>query len=525
MGSRTKFAAAALLVAVAMGFLFWTVKSNGIFATPPVTKFDTPVPARPPNFPQMLAQMRAAESVADPFERCANYPDPPWIHWDHNLVVAFCKSRSFDHIELDDIDSALSANRSEEVDATFAAYLADNFSDSGKHGMLTRVYREVFSVDSEQARNVVTRWVAARPKSAFALAARGAYYEVAAGSARGGEYAKDTPAESFRRMEELDAKAEADLRKAVQIEPRLTAAYDSMIFVGRKSSNAALVAEALHAALAIDPTDERFYLDWMATCEPRWGGTLDSMAHVADEAERHVKANPLMKLVREKQRAYFGIIEKNNDNYQAALAAFEQALAIAPSPVDLGEAAEVAGKIGLYEKAIWYYSEALRFNRFADASDLTARSWLLGQIGQSDLAAADLRTVASVTPRGEDDLYQQAWAAFGMHDYVRAETTYRKVLKINSRNQGALLDLSKLYVELKRVREAEPLVANLKRFYPTIPMTWYRAASLSEATGSDANEVAALKRYLDLVDSKDPDEQPHIDYARIRLRRLGNVDR
>jgi tetratricopeptide (TPR) repeat protein len=505
--------------------LLWTAENNGFFARPPVTRSDTTAPVRPPNFARTLEQLRAAEAVADPFERCANYPDPPWIRWDHELVVAFCKSRSFSHVGLDDIDTALSANRAESIDATFATYLADNFADPANRGILARVYREVFNVDSAEARDVVTRWVAARPMSAFALAARGAYYQVAAGSARGGDYARDTPAENFRRMRELDAKAEADLRKAVQIEPRLTAAYDSMIFVGRNSGNAALVDEALHAALAIDPDDERYYLDWMATCEPRWGGSLDSMARVADEAERHVNANPLMKLVREKQRAYLGIIEKNSDNYQAALAAFEQALALAPSSVDLGEAAEVAGKIGLYEKAIWYYSEALRFNRFADASDLTARAWLLRQIGRSDLAAADLRTVASLTSPGEDDLYQQAWAAFSMHDYASAERTYRKLLKLNPRNQGALLDLSKLYVGLKRVRDAEPLVAKLKQVYPTIPMTWYRAASVSEANGDHANEVAALKRYLDLVDSKDPDEQPQIDYAHIRLGQLGAVNK
>lgn len=515
MASRAGLTGALILLGVAAAILYKSVDDNGtLWRRPPISA--QPRASRTA-FADTLARLRDAEKVEDPFQRCVAYPDPPWIHWDHELIVAFCRSRSFQYLGLDEIKAALDARQPEIVDSAFASYLAANFSDPGRHGILTRVYRELFGSDSEQVRDIANRWVALSPRSAFALAARGAYFEVAAGAARGGDYARDTPRENFQSMRVLAAKAESDLREAVRMEPKLTAAYDSMIFVGRMTGNDALVREALQAALAIDAVDERFYLDWMATCEPRWGGSLDAMAEVAREADRHSNANPLLKLLAEKQHAYLGVMEMQHDNYAAALAYFEQAFAFGPSPFDLASAGEAAGKLGQHEKAIWYYSEALRFDRIAPADNLTARSWELKQIGRMDLAADDLKTVASIGSAGQDTLYQQAWAFFAAHDYERAEKTYLTLLKLNPRYQWALIDLSKLYVGLGQRAKAKPYVARLQKFYPTIPKTWFVTAELAEG-----NEVErkAWGRYLDLVDRNDPDEQADIAYARIRLEKL-----
>jgi tetratricopeptide (TPR) repeat protein len=293
-----------------------------------------------------------------------------------------------------------------------------------------------------------------------------------------------------------------------------------MIFVGQVTGNSELIGDALKGALDVDPTNERFYLDWMSTVEPRWGGSLPEMAEVARAAELHVQANPLLRLVSEKQRAYLGVIEMQNDNYPAALAAFEQALVLAPSTVDLELAGEMAGKVGDHEKAIWFYSESFRFDRGQGASTLAKRAWELKQIGLTALAAQDLENVAALASSDEDTLYQQAWAYFARHDYAQAEKTYLKILQRNPRNESALLDLVKMYAGLDQAANAKPLVARLQKLYPTVAETWLATASVICNEDKDGCR-AALNRYLELADGKDPDEKQKIETARFQLEQLG----
>lgn len=517
MKYRTIFLGSLLTLAAACAAIYYRFAPEIGGTFDPVASVSRPRPRMSAAFAETFTHLRAVERIKDPFQRCMAFPDPPWLPWDHDVIAAFCKSRTFKHITLDEIKSALDNGKPELVDAAFASYLAENFSTPEKHGILTRTYREVFFTESQQERDIVEHWVTLAPKSAFALAARGAYYFAVADEARGGGSVRETPEENFRSMRELNAKALADLREAVRREPKLTPAYDTMIFVGRANGDKALVKEALETALAIDPTDERFYLDWMAASEPRWGGSLDQMARVAQEAEKHADANPLLKLLTEKQRAYFGLMETQRYNYQPALAYFEQAFSSGPSTVDLATAAYVASMLGDHEKAIWYYSESIRFELSASADDLNRRAAELRQLGRPDLAADDLNTAASDAAR---ESYAQAKVFEATHHYPEAEKIYLKVLEQNARNQDALEDLSNLYIgPLKEPVKAEPLVSRLQQFYPTAPRTWLITASL--AKGRDEKIChAALRRYLELVDENDPNEKQYIDMARARVMEL-----
>jgi hypothetical protein len=352
MQRQTKSLVVLLCLVVVLAAVFFVNRANRAPA-------DTVMSAE---LSEAFRAIRAAERSPDAAQRCLTYPQPQWIHWDHTVIEAFCRSRSFKYMSLGAIKAALDAGHPEVPEQAFASYLSDNFSKPESHGILTRVYRELFGTDGEEVREVVEQWVAMAPESPYALAARGAYLHAAASDARGSNYVRETPGENFAAMGKLAAQAESDLRAAATREPKLTAAYDTMVAVGRLTGNGELVNYALGAGLREDPTDERFYLDWMSVSEPRWGGSLQAMAEVADKASALKAANPLMNLLKEKQYAYFGDMAMQAHAYTQALDYYDQGFAYGPSTLDLAQAAYVAMQLHEYERAVWYYSEAIRFD-------------------------------------------------------------------------------------------------------------------------------------------------------------------
>jgi tetratricopeptide (TPR) repeat protein len=460
-------------------------------------------------------KIRAADRIADVGERCLAYPDPEWLHWDREVMTAFCRSRSLGHLKLEEIKAALDDNHPERLQETFASYLSDNYADPAKRGILARTYRELFSSSAPEVRDVVKRWVNADPQSAFALAARGFYYKSAAEAARGGQYAKDTPGESFEDMHRLAAKARRDLEVSLQMSPRLTAAYDGLISIGMITSDDKLIAKSIEAGLALDPAEERIYLDWMLTSQPRWGGSLEQMAHVADVAKEHVAANPLLKLVIEKQLAHYGDLEIDRRDYAAALQRFEEAFKVAPSPVDLARAGYAASMLGKHEKAIWYFSQAFRFDQF-DSDSVSRRAYELKQLQRPDLAAESLALVAPARMATAEGLVSQGDAYWNLGQFDAAANAYEAALKINAREEGALIQLASVYIGPKKTpAKAQPLVDALMQYYPDHARTWYLTAALADK--DEEKCFAALERYMSLVDPDDPGERSNIGYAKAAI--------
>jgi tetratricopeptide (TPR) repeat protein len=462
-------------------------------------------------------KVRAADKIADVGQRCLSYPDAEWLPWDREVMTAFCRSRSFGHLKFEDVKAALDENHPERLQQTFESYLSENYSDPAKRGILTRTYREVFASSSPEMLDLVKRWVNADPQSAFALAARGTYYHSAAEAARGEHYARDTPRESFEVMDRLMAKARRDFEVSLKMSPRLIAAYDALIFIGMQTGDRVLISRSVEAGLALDPADERIYLDWMQASQPRWGGSLEEMAHVDEVAQQHAVENPLLKLVTEKKLAHYGDIEIDRRDYAAALGRFEDAFKVAPSPVDLGTAGYAASMLGQHEKAVWYFSQAFRFDQF-DADALSRRAYELKQLQREDLAAESLALATRSVMATTTGLVSTGDAYWNLGQLDAAAKEYEAALKINPREENALVQLASLYVgPMKKPEKAQPLVDGLMEYYPDHARTWYLSAAL--ASKDDEKCLAALKHYMTLVDPDDPGEISNIRYAKSAIAR------
>ncbi|HXJ23478.1 MAG TPA: hypothetical protein VMT03_24905 [Polyangia bacterium] len=143
--------------------------------------------------------------------------------------------------------------------------------------------------------DLLDEWVAAKPDSYMALAARGIHRESLGWYARGGKWACDTPPENFSRMLQQHAVAFPDLDDALAMHPALLAVHRALIRIA--SANSAPVAlrrRLLDKALEECPDCYQVRVAFILTLRPRWGGTYAAMDAFAAESARR-SANPRMR--------------------------------------------------------------------------------------------------------------------------------------------------------------------------------------------------------------------------------------
>jgi tetratricopeptide (TPR) repeat protein len=140
-------------------------------------------------------------------------------------------------------------------------------------------------------------WVAAKPDSYMALAARGIHLQSVGWYKRGGRWACETPPENFEAMREAHATAFPDLDEALNRHPRLIAAHRALIKVA--NANGApleIKRQLIDQALAACPDCFQVRVTFMFAMEPRWGGSYEKMDAFAQESAQ-ASSNPKVRVL------------------------------------------------------------------------------------------------------------------------------------------------------------------------------------------------------------------------------------
>lgn len=397
---------------------------------------------------------------------------------------------------------ALDEGRADEIERTYQGYFEQSTLPE-RRGLLATAFRMTFEKTGAGEQAVLDLWVATSPRSAFALVARGLQSVARASDARGGEVRGRTEQRQFTHMDVILGEARKDLEAALQINPRLLIAYRGLFLAARMHGTREEIERYADEALKIDPADDRVYLDWMAASEPRWGGSVVQMERIARLASEHRDANPYLQLVMEKPRGDEAAMLRIAHRYDEALAKYEDALLIAPSPTDFAASGDIAMSISMPEKALWYYSQAYRFT--ATQKNHFSRSNALLALGKTDLANQILQHPAGKVGNAAGALTEVADAHWRAHRYQDAEKAFIAALEKSPKDLHALTSLAHLYItELHDVDKAQPYIIALITAYPMQARGWlYKAAG----NKPKAETLDALRRYLQLVDRNDPYEQ------------------
>ncbi|HEY3519837.1 MAG TPA: DUF4034 domain-containing protein, partial [Rhodanobacteraceae bacterium] len=301
-----------------------------------------------------------AEKIADPLQRCLAYPDPPGSHWDHATVVAYCNYRLQPTISFDEVKQLVQAGRARELDRMFDDALHAQLTDPDARGRLDRIFIKDFGKASFDIRSTLDAWKRQSPDSAFAYAASGYEYEEMASDARGEKYISDTSQSAIDSMDRLAQQADSDLKRALALNPKITPAYGAMISLGGMTLGRSYALDAVKRGLAQDPGNLHLYDQWMWLEQPNWYGSLDAMAAVADDAQKHADRNPLLRIL-VNSRAFYRI-EKCECTKATELSAYEAVEETFPGLAALLHAGWSAKYAGNPQDMTIYFSEALRFN-------------------------------------------------------------------------------------------------------------------------------------------------------------------
>jgi len=421
-----------------------------------------------------LAKAKHAETIADPLKRCLAYPDPPRSHWQPSAVQAYCQYRMQSLMPFAQVQTLIENEQAAELDKRFADMLDAQLTQPNARGLLDRTFELDFD-GSFAVREVLDAWKRASPNSAFAYAASGYAYEKMAGTARGEKLMKDTPQGSVDSMDRLMQQADADLQKAMTLNPRITPIYDAMIGAGGLTLGSAYALRAAKQAQAVDPASLSVYSRMMWFAQPNWYGSVSAMKQVAADAKTHADKNPLLVLETSKALAYDNLddCDCHTPEQLAAYPTIFDEVATSEQLLSAGHAAESSHSLGL---AAVYFSEAMRFDPDLPDERLH-RIFELNNFDESQWAVNEATQLMQQAPNEAPPLKARGYSYEMLGDYPHAITDLQRATDLAPDDQSALMELGRVYMDSTHDWNAAWTVSTLAiQRFPNSPSSWiYRA--------------------------------------------------
>jgi len=470
-----------------VGGLFWAatknirqvVAANAKRAAVEREERDAPLPKGRPftrvEANTFLDAAERAEKIADPLQRCLAYPDPPGSHWDHVVVVAYCKYHNQPTITLTQVQQMVQAGRTAELDRMFDAALHAQLTDPDARGRLDRIFVNDFGDASFELRSTLDAWKRQSPNSAFAYAASGFEYKQMAAQARGDDYLYKTPQSAIDSMNRLAQSADADLKHALALNPKITPAYEAMISLGAMSLGNQYALSAARRGLAQDPGNTFIYGRLMWFEQPNWGGSLDAMTAVANGARKYADRNPLVHALATSTDIYR--IERCDCAADVRLSAYESVLDQFSWADDLNDAGYAAKGAHNPSAMTIYLSEALRFSPELRNTRLD-RIYDLVEFDRIPWAIAEANALIAKSPDDEFAFKARAWAYLIGNDLPHAQQDFETASRLNPDDGWVLGQLSGIYMQTKQWDKAWAIADKMIAKAPQDASGWTLRAAI-----------------------------------------------
>jgi tetratricopeptide (TPR) repeat protein len=222
----------------------------------------------------------------------------------------------------------------------------------------------VFDTSDPSFEKNLNEWVNKMPKSYAALMARGMYYYNIGWLSRGSKYIDKTMITQIKEMEKFFAKAKDDIHAALQINPKIVVGYGYLINLGMALGEREFIDNTLNTALKINPHSfvvRRYYIFSLI---PKWGGSIEEMKQFANESQRYIAKNPILKIL----RGYIPYAEANilcpSDDNVCYIKKYNEALAYGDHFLFLRDRGEIFYEMKQYDNAITDFNRSLELRPF-----------------------------------------------------------------------------------------------------------------------------------------------------------------
>jgi tetratricopeptide (TPR) repeat protein len=294
----------------------------------------------------------------------------------------------------------LRLGRFDELDRFMTFYQDEFEADWHKEEWPDTALLAFYSADTEIASRL-EQWVAAKPDSFAAWAARGNHHHKVAWHYRGDRFIKDTTPEQIKGMRDAAELARADFEKALQLRPKYLAAQDRLIQLANIVGDDEAERRHFEASAVTCPTCFLPHETYLHALETRWGGSPAALLAHAEQAAKQADQNPRLTTLlgyAALDRCISGRLDKQ---WAAAHTACDEALGHGNETSYLLEKAQI---LVTEEK----YAEARPFiDRARDRSPQNRSLLRLGYISQSkdgDIlkSARDLIVLRHLDPSAEN---------------------------------------------------------------------------------------------------------------------------
>lgn len=487
----------------------------------------TPPPA-PPDYAQaspavrtFLQAAKRAEAIQDPLARCLAYPDYPDQAWPAGMSEAYCYFQWEPAITLDIVRGYLARGALAELDARFKADLERHFSSDHFSEI---IHRDFNRFDASQASGQVSQqWLALAPQSPYALAARAGYFRAMAAKARGGAWAKDTPAENMQRMSEFAERAIDYYQQAIRIEPRLMQAYAGLVDTTILSSDHEFGEKVFERGMAVDPACKMLTGYRMEALTPRWGGSYPQMLELSARIAPFVKRRPLLALNMVWPQFDLADMTSSQDSYEAALPLIKPLLRLSPHEFIFEKSArwmDHVPPVDRWEQLVELV-EASRFGSGGAEISLLRGRLLMQLANEPAWAQASLKAAVRDDPDNAYAHYLLAAAYWNAGQPEQSEPDYLLAMKDPRNRRDALFELIQATLASHQPAKARSYMDQFNKEYPKDGPGWWLRSNVLLAQGINGDEVTqALRKFVATADRSDPRQMPQVQSTEKILREV-----
>jgi tetratricopeptide (TPR) repeat protein len=198
-------------------------------------------------------------------------------------------------------------------------------------------------------------WEAARPHSPWAHYSEALMWSEAGWQVRGNGWAKDVTDAQWAEMSKDEKNALEEIAKTLKINPKITAAWGTLLDIYRTTGTLKDVTYAYAAAYKEQPSSFMLTDDFHTALEPRWFGSYDDMETFASAMQKHISKNPRFWTLQGAAQADQGCAACNGYKWELSLRHYNAALAYGDRPEWLNRAAQAAVQLHHYALAYRYY--------------------------------------------------------------------------------------------------------------------------------------------------------------------------
>jgi tetratricopeptide (TPR) repeat protein len=338
-----------------------------------------------------------AEAVADPVQRCIEYPSPPQVQWPKPMIETFCRDMFVQVPQADTLKAMIDQQNWKGLKTHYDGYLERHFSEQDPEAVLYRVFSANSWRNEDEAERYSRRWLQAQPQDAYANTLRGMHLIRRAWQVRGNGFAREVSQQDMRKTIALAREASVVLTRAIKAEPRLMPAYQTLIEAYMLGERPELMRRALQASSRQSPSN--YYVRTVAAEYLRlaWGGTPTELDDLADDARRHLDRNPRLGLLSANNTTQLGHARYRGKRYGRALAAARDALESGPDFSALQLGADASERVGYETETVVYLSQIIRFNR-GRKDELMRRGLLFEANKFYAYALRDYRAALAIAP-------------------------------------------------------------------------------------------------------------------------------